>query len=130
VEEHSAPVDPSRRGFQSQRTFLFRTGFQCKVSTYTFHSSSRFVADRPYRINPLKTCIDRTGGVARYSEKVYGQHLLSRVSKNFYSGVGKAPAVVPAPEPTLAPVSTTVSGYGKVADVLYRTWRYMYAWRA
>jgi hypothetical protein len=36
----------------------------------------------------LATCIDRTGGVARYSDVVYGQHLISKVSKNFASGTG------------------------------------------
>jgi hypothetical protein len=36
-------------------------------------------------IQPLATCIDRTGGVARHSDVIYGQHL---ISKNFASGTG------------------------------------------
>lgn len=36
----------------------------------------------------MATCIDRTGGVARYSDVIYGQHLISKVSSNFASGTG------------------------------------------
>lgn len=36
----------------------------------------------------MATCINRTGGIARYSDVVYGQHLIAKVSKNFASGVG------------------------------------------
>ena len=38
----------------------------------------------------MATCIERTGGIARYSDVIYGHHLISKVSKNFASGTGAA----------------------------------------
>lgn len=55
-------------------------------------------------IQPLATCIDRTGGVARYSDVIYGQHLISKVSKNFASGTG-----APIPQSPQTPEQHRVS---------------------
>lgn len=40
------------------------------------------------RVEPLQICVDRTGGVAKYEEIRYGDHLLSKVAGNFYKGNG------------------------------------------
>lgn len=40
------------------------------------------------RVKPLQICLDRTGGVAKYEETMYGDHLLSKVAGNFYKGNG------------------------------------------
>ena len=65
-----------------------------------------------FRIQPLATCIDRTGGVARYSDVVYGQHLVSKVSKNFASGVG----ATLAPTPPATPPPTTATAEQQAAS--------------
>ena len=49
-----------------------------------------------FRIQPLKTCINQTGGVARYGDTIYGQHLMLKVLKNFYTGTGVDTAKVDA----------------------------------
>ena len=35
------------------------------------------------RIKPLECCLAQTGGVPKYDEAVYGEHLLSKVLGNF-----------------------------------------------
>lgn len=35
-------------------------------------------------IKPLDKCVAITGGTPKYEEKVYGDHLISKVSSNFY----------------------------------------------
>jgi len=38
------------------------------------------------RIKPLECCLAQTGGVPKYDEVVYGEHLLSKVLGNFVTG--------------------------------------------
>lgn len=38
------------------------------------------------RVRPLKTCVEKTGGVRKYEECIYGEHLLGKVGGNFYGG--------------------------------------------
>lgn len=37
------------------------------------------------KIRPLKTCVERTGGVELFDDVQYGDHLLGKISSNFYS---------------------------------------------
>jgi hypothetical protein len=41
------------------------------------------------RVKPLPMCVGRTGGVPKYEETIYGEHLLSKVAGNFYKGKGR-----------------------------------------
>jgi hypothetical protein len=36
-------------------------------------------------VKPLDKCVEMTGGMPRYAEKVYWEHLVEKVSGNFYS---------------------------------------------
>ncbi|KAF2276707.1 Clavaminate synthase-like protein [Westerdykella ornata] len=38
------------------------------------------------RVRPLARCVEKTGGVKKYEECVYGEHLLGKVGGNFYGG--------------------------------------------
>ncbi|MCJ1387559.1 hypothetical protein MMC18_000402 [Xylographa bjoerkii] len=38
------------------------------------------------RVRPLEECVRRSGGVERWGEVVYGEHLLGKVEGNFYEG--------------------------------------------
>ena len=46
-------------------------------------------------IQPTDVCINLSGGVVKYDRRIYGQHLLSKVKKNFHSGTG-VPDIPPA----------------------------------
>ncbi|MCJ1316410.1 hypothetical protein MMC15_001731 [Xylographa vitiligo] len=38
------------------------------------------------RVRPLEECVEKSGGVERWGEVVYGEHLLGKVGGNFYEG--------------------------------------------
>ncbi|MCJ1397439.1 hypothetical protein MMC11_000632 [Xylographa trunciseda] len=38
------------------------------------------------RVSPLEECVARSGGMERWGEVVYGEHLLGKVGGNFYEG--------------------------------------------
>ena len=38
------------------------------------------------RVRPLEECVARSGGVERWGEVVYGEHLVGKVGGNFYEG--------------------------------------------
>ena len=69
-------------------SFTSRTLGQGKSGCCTLFGMIRGPDKGWLRIQPLATCIDRTGGVSRYSDVIYGQHLISKVSSNFASGTG------------------------------------------
>lgn len=44
-------------------------------------------------VEPLECCIERSGGASRYEGVVYGEHLVGKVSGNFYGGGGSGAGI-------------------------------------
>ena len=42
------------------------------------------------KIAPLDVCIKKSGGEKKFGEKIYGEHLMSKVTTNFYVAPTKA----------------------------------------
>ncbi|MCJ1251450.1 hypothetical protein MMC30_008683 [Trapelia coarctata] len=62
---------------------VMHTGQGFRVSVPFF-----FEPDFGARVRPLRECVGRTGGGARYGEVGYGEHLVGKVGGNFYGGGG------------------------------------------
>ena len=45
-------------------------------------------------MQPLKTCVDRSGGIVRYSNTIYDEHVLLKVMNKFYTRTGGTSAAV------------------------------------
>jgi hypothetical protein len=41
-------------------------------------------------VKPLDKCVQQTGGTPKFGAKVYGEHLIEKVSGNFYSAPGES----------------------------------------
>ena len=65
-----------------------RTLTQCKSepSRSSLTENERLTQDSS--IEPTDVCVKLSDGVSKYESRVYGQHLLSKVKKNFHSGTG------------------------------------------
>ncbi|KAI9841889.1 MAG: hypothetical protein M1838_003360 [Thelocarpon superellum] len=65
--------------WKSTRHRVVHQGSDWRVSVPFF-----FEPDFAARIEPLDVCVQQTGGTAKYSPKIYGEHLLHKVGRNFY----------------------------------------------
>ncbi|KAF8422658.1 hypothetical protein EV426DRAFT_564175 [Tirmania nivea] len=71
--------------WMSTRHRVIHGGENYRVSVPFF-----FEPDWVARIKPLECCLAQTGGVPKYDEVVYGEHLLSKVLGNFYDDTSTA----------------------------------------
>jgi isopenicillin N synthase-like dioxygenase len=74
-------VDVMTNGlWQSTKHRVIHTGGGLRVSVPFFYEPNWDAI-----IKPLEKCVQRTGGVPRFGEVVYKEHLQGKVSGNFYS---------------------------------------------
>ncbi|KAI9829145.1 MAG: hypothetical protein M1832_000168 [Thelocarpon impressellum] len=67
--------------WKSTRHRVMHAGDDWRISVPFF-----FEPDFEARIEPLETCVKRTGGTAIFAPLRYGDHLLQKVGGNFYGG--------------------------------------------